>query len=56
VNKQSETRRDQKTKKPPLKLRDLASQKDSKGEISAAFAVPASLEEFLKRDSVPIKS
>jgi hypothetical protein len=49
VDKRSE----KKTKKAHVKMRDLAPRKDSKGGTSAPN-VPASLQDFLKRDSVPI--
>jgi hypothetical protein len=44
---------EQKTKKAPVNLRDLAPRKDPKGGASAP-GVPISLQGFLKRDSVPI--
>jgi hypothetical protein len=44
---------EQKTKKTPVNLRDLAPRKDPKGGTSAS-SVPTSLQGFLKRDSVPI--
>jgi len=61
VNRESKKSQAKKTKS--LKLRDLTPQKDAKGGAgkgSAPFndsksTVPTSLEEFLKRDSLPIK-
>jgi hypothetical protein len=54
LNKRLEGRGDQKTKKPHVKVRDLAPRKDSKGGISSP-AIPTSLHEFLKRDSIQIE-
>lgn len=52
---------DQTEKKYNLKLLDLTAKKDFKGGTSTAkssskLLVPESLEEFLNRDSLPIKS
>jgi len=61
VNPESKKSQDRKTK--ALKLRDLTPQKNAKGGAGKALTpfgeststVPTSLEEFLKRDSIPIK-
>jgi hypothetical protein len=53
---------DRKTEQRELKIRDLPPQKDARGGASkpsknsnSAATVPKSLQEFLKRDSLPIK-
>jgi hypothetical protein len=57
MNKQSKARSPKKTKREPLKVIDLAPQKDSKGGTSApSKVVPGSLQEFFKSDSLPIKN
>jgi hypothetical protein len=62
MNKQSICHQDQRKGRVPLKLHDLSAKKDRKGAISgttsknATSAIPTSLQEFLKRDSLPIKS
>jgi hypothetical protein len=61
VNREFKKSHDKKTKS--LKLRDLTPQKDAKGGAGKGSApssgstptVPTSLDEFLKRDSLPIK-
>jgi len=61
VNREFKKSHDKKTKL--RKLRDLTPQKDAKGGAGKAAApskgptstVPTSLDEFLKRDSLPIK-
>ena len=61
VNRELKKSHNKKTKS--LKLRDLRPQKDAKGRAGKGSAlsngststVPTSLEEFLKRDSLPIK-
>jgi hypothetical protein len=61
VNRELKKSQDKKTKS--LKLRDLTPQKDAKGGAGksasssngSASRVPSSLNEFLKRDSLPIK-
>jgi hypothetical protein len=64
MNKQSTLDQDQKKRRSRVKLHDLPAKKNLKGGSSAKSAVsengsseiPTSLQEFLKRDSLPIKS
>jgi len=64
MNKQSTLDQDQKRRRSRVKLHDLSAKKNLKGGSSAKSAVsenesseiPTSLQEFLKRDSLPIKS
>ena len=64
MNKQPTLEQDMKKRRSRPKLHDLPPQKDLKGENSAEPATPAngssviptSLQEFLKRDTVSIKS
>jgi len=64
MNKQSTLDQDQKRRRSRVKLHDLPAKKNLKGGSSAKSAasengsskIPRSLQEFLKRDSLPIKS
>jgi hypothetical protein len=60
MNKQSKTRSNQKAKRKPLAVRDLIPQKDSQGGAAEASGpskvLPASLQDFFKSDSFPIKN
>jgi hypothetical protein len=64
MNKQFTLDQDQKRRRARVKLHDLPAKKNLKGGSPAKSAVsengsseiPRSLQEFLKRDSLPIKS
>ena len=64
MNKQSTLERDQKGRRSRVKLHDLPAKKNLKGGSSAKLTasangssgIPTSLQEFLERDSLPIKS
>jgi len=63
MNKQSRLDQDQKRRRSRLKLHDLSAKKNLTGGSSAkstasvngSSGIPTSLQEFLKRDSLPIK-
>jgi hypothetical protein len=64
MDKQPTLEQDLKKRRSRPKLHDLPPKKDFKGGSSAksvasangSFGIPTSLQEFLKRDSLPIKS
>lgn len=58
MNKQPRLHQDQRTIRRQASLHDLPLKKHQKGGVAnnGASAIPTSLQEFLKRDSLPIKS
>jgi hypothetical protein len=55
MNRQSKPRPCEKNKRHPLKVHDLTPHKDSKGgNAPPPKVVPGSLQDFFKRDSLPI--
>jgi hypothetical protein len=65
MNKQPALDQDQKRRRSRVKLHDLPAKKNLKGgssgaksaaSVNGSSGIPTSLQEFLKRDSLPIKS
>jgi hypothetical protein len=64
MNKQSTLDQDQKRRRSRVKLHDLSAKKNlaagstakSTASVNGTPGIPTSLQEFLKRDSLPIKS
>jgi hypothetical protein len=61
MNKQPTLQHHPKTRRRQIKLSDMPAKKDKKGGSALNSAngnsgIPTSLQEFLKRDSLPIKS
>jgi hypothetical protein len=58
MNKQPRLHQNQKTTRQQARLHDLPPKKHQRGGNSpnGASGIPTSLQEFLKRDSLPIKS